>query len=201
MGFSAKELLEFRNLAGLSVGAESPPAEESLEALTLELRTLAQEGIWSGIKKVAGKVASAADTAVSAVPVVGTAYNAGRAAISANKAIGKGIVGAAQWATGHKKAAADTFKQAKSAGADAATRGAVAGAAAIPVPGAGLAAKAGAVGLKSGIKKVATAGGAAAQSAIARPKKKPTLGTTTASESVAAMTGCELTEFKRLSGH
>jgi len=178
-----------------------------MRTLINELRVLQsqQEGIWKGIKKVAGTVADVADTAVSAVPVVGTAYNAALAAHKANKAIGSGIVGAAQWATGHKKAAASSFKQAKTAGVDALGRGAIAGASMIP--GGGMVAK---LVAKPLVKAVAKAGMAAGHKAINKPiaaapmvppvKKKPVLAAPVAGESVLFPSTRALVEFRSLVG-
>lgn len=184
---------------------------ERLVALSRELQAVQQEGIWKGIKKAAGTVADVADTAVSAIPVVGTAYNAGIGAYKAQKAVSSGAKALGQWATGKKKEAAKSWKQAKTAGVDAATRGAVAAADLAPVPGAGALAKVGIAAGKAGVKQLAKSGGEAAKAAINKPKpaapsplttplvkKKPLPGT--ASENVALTTGCELTEFLRLAG-
>jgi hypothetical protein len=165
--------------------------ESPMRALINELRVLQskQEGIWKGIKK-------AADTAVSAIPVVGGVYNAARAATGFNKAVGSGIVGAAQWATGHKKAAAGSFQKAKTAGVDAAGRGALA--AISTVPGGGLAATA----AKTAAKPLVRAGMDAANKVVATvppvKKKKTVLPVT--GESVLFPSTQALVEFRSLVG-
>lgn len=141
-----------------------------------------QEGIWKGIKKAASKVADVADTAVSAIPVVGTAYDAGVGAYKAAKTIQHGTKALGQWATGNKKGAAASLQKAKESGIDTLGRAAGVGASMV-APGAGGAAAslatkavlkplvktAVSTAVKTGVKGIAKAGTTAAHNAIKKP--------------------------------
>lgn len=145
-----------------------------------------QEGIWKGIKKAASKVADVADTAVSAIPVVGTAYDAGVGAYKAAKTIQHGTKALGQWATGNKKGAAASLQKAKESGIDTLGRAAGVGASMV-APGAGGAAAslatkavlkplvktAVSTAVKTGVKGIAKAGTTAAHKAIAKPTAPP----------------------------
>jgi hypothetical protein len=193
---------------------------ELTQAVSAPEAPVSQEGVWKGIKKVASKVADVADTAVSAIPVVGTAYDAGVGVYKAAKTVQHGTKALGQWATGNKKGAAQSLQKAKSAGVD--TLGRAAGAAAgFVAPGVGgLAAKVigkpiikAAVGtaFKSGAKSIIKAGTTAAHTAIDKPtapplvkkKKPPVVGgapVATTGESVVFQSNRALVEFRSLAG-
>lgn len=187
-----------------------------------------QEGVWGTIKKAAGTAADVADTAVSAIPIVGTAYDAGVGAYKAGKAAYHGTKALGKWATGDKKGAAVQAKKAAGAGVDAVGRAAGV-AASFAAPGAGgaaasLATKAVAKPLiktavssavKTGVKSLAKVGTTAAHTALnkkpavpaAKPtvplvkkKSKPVLGAPSASESVLFQSMRALVEFRSLAG-
>jgi hypothetical protein len=179
-----------------------------------------QEGVWGGIKKAAGKVASVADTAVSAVPVVGTAYDAGVGLYKAGRTLQHGTTALRKWATGDKQGAAASAQKAKEAGVDTLGRAAGVGASVL-APGVGGAAaslatkvaakplvKAAVSGaVKPVLKSAARAGTAVAQNAIKKkPKISPAVPPTPPlvpakqSESVLFQSVRALVEFRSLVG-
>ena len=171
------------------------------------MTSLEQESVWGGLKKAAKTAADVADTAVSAVPVVGTAYDAGVGAYKAGKAAYHGGKALRKWATGDKKGAAVQAKKAAGAGVDALGRAAGVGASFV-APGVGGAAASTATKLlaKPVIKGLAKVGTTAAHKALAtKPaplvkKKKPVLGAPSASESVLFQSVRALVEFRSLVG-
>lgn len=199
---------------------------QSLRSQLAELKAqnlapIEQEGIWNGIKKIAHKVASAADTAVSAIPVAGTVYDAGVGAYKAQKALVHTGQGIAQTVMGKKKAAAKSFQKAKNAGVDAAGR--VAGvAASVAAPGVGgavasvatksiakpLVKAAAADAFKTGVKALAKTGANAAHQVINRAaapkpgivKRKPVFAPPPSSESVLFPSALALVEFRSMAG-
>jgi len=157
--------------------------QASMNPTTLEK----QEGVWGTIKKAVGTAADVADTAVSSIPVVGTAYDAGVGAYKAGKAQYHAGRAFGKWATGDKKGAAVQAKKAAGAGVDALGRAAGV-AASFAAPGAGgaaasLATKAVAKPLvkaavsgavKTGVKSLAKVGTTAAHKALnKKPGEKP----------------------------
>jgi hypothetical protein len=181
-----------------------------LRALTAELKQLVepqQEGVWKSIKGAASKVGDVADTAVSAIPVVGTAYDATRGALSGAAALGHGAAALGKWATGNRKGAKASLKQAASSGADAAGRAVGVGAGML-APGVGgaaasLATKAFAKPLiktavksafKAGAKDLAKKGVYAAHKALNKPP------VATAGESIEFDSARSLVEFRTMAG-